>query len=157
MTTLRLSSSFWIDLDLAGDLGDLGLAFRLAGLEQLDDSRQTVGDVTAGDTAAVEGTHGQLGARLADRLGGDDADRVAQLGQFAGGQVAAVTVGADADLSLALEHRTHRHDEAFLVAVDLVDLADKAVQSAPGLSRPRWQACACRVYPGPARARAGCR
>ena len=33
--------------------------------------------------ADVEGSHRQLGAGLADRLGGDDADRLAQIHQFA--------------------------------------------------------------------------
>ena len=85
-----------------------------------------MGDVLAGDTAPVEGTHGQLGARLADRLGGDDAHGVAQLGQFAGCQVAPITEGADTDLGFALEHRAHRDDKAFLFPMDLVDLPDEA-------------------------------
>ena len=40
----------------------------------------------AGDAAGVERPHGQLRARLADRLGGDDAHRVADLDHLAGGQ-----------------------------------------------------------------------
>ena len=63
---------------------------------------------SAGDTAGVEGAHGQLGAGLADRLGGDDADRVAELDHRAGGERAAVAGLADAGLELALEHRAHR-------------------------------------------------
>ncbi len=43
----------------------------------------------------VEGPHGQLGARLTDRLGRDDADRFADVHRTAR-QVAAVAVGADA-------------------------------------------------------------
>ena len=54
-----------------------------------------------GDAADVEGAHGQLGARLADGLGGDDADRLAHLDQVAAGQVAAVAQLADAALGLA--------------------------------------------------------
>ena len=38
----------------------------------------------------VERPHRQLGARLADRLRGDDADRLADLDHLAGGEVAAV-------------------------------------------------------------------
>ena len=68
-----------LDRDLAVDLGDLGQALRLARLEQLDHAGQTLGDVEPGHTAGVEGAHRQLGARLADRLGGDDPDRVAEL------------------------------------------------------------------------------
>ena len=65
-------------------LGDLRQALRLARLEQLDDARQTVRDVRAGDAAGVERAHRQLRAGLADRLGGDDADRVADLRERAG-------------------------------------------------------------------------
>ena len=53
----------------------------------------------AGGAADVERAHGELGARLADRLGGDDAHRHAHLDQLAGGQVAAVAEGADAALA----------------------------------------------------------
>ena len=66
------------DLDDAVDVADLGLALGDAGLEQLLDARQAGGDVQAGDAAGVERPHRQLRARLADRLGGDDADRLAE-------------------------------------------------------------------------------
>ena len=84
------------DLDDAVDLADLGLALGHAGLEQLLDARQTGGDVQAGDAAGVERPHRQLRARLADRLRGDDADRLADADQLAGRQVAAVARAADA-------------------------------------------------------------
>ena len=48
--------------------------------------------------ADVEGAHGELGARLADRLGGDDAHRLADVHRRAARQVAAVAGAADADL-----------------------------------------------------------
>ena len=79
------------------------LPLGIAGLEQLLDARQAGGDVQAGDAAGVERPHGQLGARLADRLGGDDADRLADADQLAGGQVAAVARAADAVAGLAGE------------------------------------------------------
>ncbi len=41
-------------------------------------------------TADMEGTHRELRAGLADRLGGDDTDRFADLDLLAAGQVAAV-------------------------------------------------------------------
>jgi hypothetical protein len=80
----------------AGGLGDRGLALGGAGLEQLDHTRQTLGDVVTGHTTGVEGTHRQLGAGLTDRLGRDDADGLADVDQLAGGQRAAVAHGAGA-------------------------------------------------------------
>ena len=56
-------------------------------------------------TTGVEGAHRQLGAGLADRLGGDDADRLADVDELAGGQRAAVAPGAGADLGLAGQDR----------------------------------------------------
>jgi len=69
-----------LDVDDPCVLGELGDALRVARLEDLHHARETVRDVRdAGDAARVEGPHGQLGARLADRLCGDDPDRVADL------------------------------------------------------------------------------
>src|SRR5262249_3667305 len=73
-----------------------------------------------GGTADVEGTHGELRARLADRLGGDDAHRLADVDGRAAGQVAAVALAADAGLGVAGQHRT----DAELLDTGLVDLLD---------------------------------
>src|SRR5262249_5356485 len=54
----------------------------------------------AGRAADVEGAHGELGPRLTDGLGRDDADGFAQLGQAAGAEVAAVAHDADAALGV---------------------------------------------------------
>jgi hypothetical protein len=43
----------------------------------------------------VEGPHGELGARLTDGLGGQDAHRLADLDRSTVGQIAAVAFGAD--------------------------------------------------------------
>ena len=107
MTTVRALSVSSTD-DHAADLGDLRQALRLARLEQLHDARQAVRDVRAGDAAGVERPHGQLRAGLADRLRGDDAHRVADLGELAGGHRAAVARLAHAGGRLALEHRADR-------------------------------------------------
>ena len=53
------------------------------------------------DAADVEGAHRELRAGLADRLGGDDADRLPQLGHAAGRQVAPVAADADPRAALA--------------------------------------------------------
>src|SRR5204862_824968 len=90
-------------------LGDLRQALRLARLEQLDDTRQAVRDVRAGDAAGVERPHGQLRARLADRLRGGDARRVADLRRLPGRHGAAVAGLAHAGVGLALEDRADRH------------------------------------------------
>ena len=60
----------------------------------------------AGRSTDVEGTHGQLGAGLADGLSGDDANRLAEVDQFAVGQIAAVALGAAAALGFAGQNRT---------------------------------------------------
>ena len=57
----------------------------------------------------MEGPHRQLRARLADRLGRDDTDRLAELDRVAGGQRAPVAEGAHAELGVAGEHRAHPH------------------------------------------------
>ncbi len=84
-------------------MADLGLALGHAGLEQLLDTRQAGGDVQAGDATGVERAHGQLRARLADGLGGDDADRLTDADQLARRQVAPVAGAADAVARLAGE------------------------------------------------------
>ncbi len=58
-----------------------------------------------GRAADVERAHRQLRAGLADRLGGDDADREAELDQLAGREVAPVALGADAAPRGAGQHR----------------------------------------------------
>ena len=70
-------------------------------------------------TADVEGTHGELRAGLADRLGGDDTDRFADLDQLAAGEIAAVAAAADATTGLTGESGTDLHllDAGFLHGV----------------------------------------
>ena len=55
--------------------------------------------------ADVERAHGELGARLADRLRGDDAHRLAHVDRRAAGEIAPVAGAADAVGGLAGEHR----------------------------------------------------
>src|SRR5262249_25243815 len=76
--------------------------------------------------ADVESAHGELGARLADRLGGDDADRLADIDRGAARQVAAIALAADADLGVAGQHRADAHllDPGLLDLLDL-DLVDQ--------------------------------
>src|SRR2546425_829714 len=71
---------------------DLGLAHRLLG-----DPRRRAAD--------VEGPQGQLRARLADGLCGENADGFAQIHHVHGGEVAAVAHPAHPALRLAGEHR----------------------------------------------------
>src|SRR5690606_29108871 len=56
--------------------------------------------------ADVERAHRELRARLTDRLGGDDADRLADVDGGAACEIAAVALAADTDSALAGEDRT---------------------------------------------------
>ena len=94
--TRRVPSSPSMIADDPVDVADLGLALGHARLEELLDARQAGGDVHAGDAAGVERPHRQLRAGLADGLGGDDADRLADADELAGREVAAVAGPADA-------------------------------------------------------------
>src|SRR5262245_453367 len=78
------------------DPGALGLVLR-----GLDDAARGAAD--------VEGPHRELGARLADRLRGDDAHRLAELGQPSGAEVAPVAHDADAALGVAGQSRPDAH------------------------------------------------
>src|ERR1700751_4475610 len=78
-------------------------------------STETVRDVRAGDAAGVECPQGELRAGLADRLGGDDAHRVADRHQLAGGRRDAVAALADARVGLALEDRAGGDLEGLLL------------------------------------------
>ena len=62
-----------------------------------------------GRPADVEGSHGQLRARLADRLRGDHANGLADIDTRAARQIAAVTGAADPNLSLTGQHRANTH------------------------------------------------
>src|SRR5439155_25932670 len=108
----------------AADLGQRRGRLRLARLEQLDDTGQTVRDVRAGDAAGVERPHGQLRAGLTDRLRRDRADRVAVLAHLPGGHRPAVAEPADTVVGSALEHRPHRHHDARVVARGLGEVAE---------------------------------
>ena len=68
-----------VDAHDAGLADEHGGTLRGTGLEELDDSGKTVGDVLTDDATGVERTHRELGTRLTDRLGGDDPDRLAEL------------------------------------------------------------------------------
>ena len=58
----------------AADVGDNRKSFRFSGFKQFLDTRKTLRDVAAGNTAGVERTHSQLGTRFTDGLCRDDTD-----------------------------------------------------------------------------------
>ena len=64
---------------------------------------------TLGRAADVEGPHGELSARLADRLRRDHANRLADVDHGTARQVAPVTRGADSALGLAGKCRADQH------------------------------------------------
>ena len=84
------------------------------------DRLDVVFDQAAGGHAAgVERTHGELRARLADGLGGDDADGQAFLDDLVGGHVDAIAAGADAARAFAGQRRADA-DAFELQFLDLV-------------------------------------
>ena len=79
-------------------------------------------------TAYVEGTHGKLGAGLADGLGGNDAHSLADVDQVPAGKVASVAQGAHAMLGRAGQGRAHCDVGDALVGKKLgLSLADKRI------------------------------
>ena len=94
----------------------LGLDHDLAVEVRLDE--RLLGDLRR--AADVERAHGELGARLADRLRRDHADRLAHVDRRAAGQIAPVARAAHAVGVLAGEHRA----DAQLLHVGLDDLLD---------------------------------
>ena len=76
-------------------------------------------DRTLTDAADVERTHRQLRARLADALGGDDADGHAFFDHRAGRQIHAVAQAADAQRGIA----RHRAADLDLFQAQLLDPA----------------------------------
>ena len=86
----------------AVNLGDHRQALGLTGLEDFHHTGKALGNIVrTGHAAGVEGTHGKLGARLADGLGRDDAHCLADVHRAAGGQVGAIALGAYAALAAA--------------------------------------------------------
>ena len=81
--------------DAAIHFGDDGLTFRSACFEQFFDTRKTLGDVAAGDTAGMEGTHGELGPWFTDGLCGDGPDGFTNIDNYAKGEVDYVDLNGD--------------------------------------------------------------
>src|SRR5271170_4186554 len=61
----------------------------------------------AGGTADMERAHRELRSRLANRLRGDDTDRLAEVHQMAAAEVASIALDANALPRLAGEHRAN--------------------------------------------------
>src|SRR5260370_25211318 len=61
----------------------------------------------AGGAADMERAHRELRARLSNRLGSNDSDRLAQVYQVAAAEVASVTLDADPLARLAGQHRAN--------------------------------------------------
>ena len=83
--------------------------------KQLLYTGKTLGDIVAGHTAGMEGTHGQLCTRLTDGLCRDDTDGLAHLHRLAGRHVGAVALRADTESGTAGQNRTDLYfrDTAF--------------------------------------------
>src|SRR5918994_290537 len=113
------------------DLGQGRLGLGMPSFEELDDPGETRRDVLAGDTAGVEGAHRELGTRLPDRLGRDDADGLANVDGPVCGERPAVAGLAYAVRALALGGRPHGDER----------LARQLL--APGVEEARGDVLAC--------------
>ena len=98
-----------LDGNHAADLCEGRCLLRAACLEQLFDSRKTLRNIRTCDAAGMEGTHGKLGARLADGLRCDDTDSLALADRSAHCKVDAVAVAANALARAALEYGADLH------------------------------------------------
>ena len=108
-----------LDGNRAGNLGKDSHFLGLARLEQLFNTRKTLGDIVACDTAGVECTHGKLSTGFADGLSRDNADGFACADGLADRKVDAVALCAHAGASLAGQDAADEHS---LDAVRLKDL-----------------------------------
>src|SRR6476620_11496213 len=99
-----------LEAHATGDVGARRLVPRNPGLEEFLHAGQTTHDVAATrNTALVERTHGQLRAGFADGLGGDDADRLADVDELARRHRTAVAHRAHAGTRRAGQHGTDLH------------------------------------------------
>ena len=114
-----------LDGDPARRFGEARPTLGLARLEELDDARQTMGDVRTGDAARVEGPHGELSPRLTDGLRRDMPDGVADLGRRIVRQGEPVALLAETGRRVALQHAAHRHHRVCLRSAS-VDVEDPA-------------------------------
>ena len=91
-----------LQLDLPVYIGEQGSALGHAGLEQFFHPGETDGDVGyVCHAAGVEGAHGELGAGLADALGGNDADSLADFHRLGGCGQPSVALAADTARGIA--------------------------------------------------------
>ena len=86
------------DLSLAAKFSNDCKSLRLSGLEQLLDTGKTLSDIVTCDTTTVEGSHGQLGTGLTDRLCSDDTNCFTYLYGFTGCHVGTVTFCTDTNV-----------------------------------------------------------
>ena len=103
-----------LELHGAANLCQRGHTLGLPGLEQLLNTGKALRDVTACQTAGMEGTHGQLRTGLADGLGCDNADCLAGADRLLRGKVHAIALGAHTAVGLAGQNSAD-HDSGILV------------------------------------------
>ncbi len=117
MVALLLAALFVNDGDEPGAVhgnGGAAATFDVLKVHELDDAvvarfkRRALGDARS-RSADVERAHGELRARFADRLRGDDADGFAEFDHAAGGKVTPVAQRANAAAGFASEHGTDAH------------------------------------------------
>ena len=97
MTITSKPTVGFLDRDLAADSASFAAPFGLRA-SKISTTRGRPCVMSAPATPPVWNAHRQLRARLADRLGGDDADRAADLAHFTRGEERVARL-ADAELT----------------------------------------------------------
>ena len=98
-----------MDIRRSGKFCNNRKTFRLSRLEKLLDTRKTLCDIVAGNTARMECTHGKLRTRLTDRLRRNNTDSFTYLYWLTGRHIGAVTLRTDTIMRLTGKDRPDLH------------------------------------------------
>ena len=90
----------------AAELGNDSKSLRLTGLKKLLDTRKTLCNIAACNTARMEGTHGQLSTWLTDRLCSNNTNCLTNLNRLSCSHVCAVALCTDSHMGFTGQNGT---------------------------------------------------